>query len=933
MSTKKYIYVKGAREHNLNNIDIKIPRDQLVVITGLSGSGKSSLAFDTIYAEGQRRYVESLSAYARQFIGIMEKPDLDYIEGLSPAISIDQKSTSKNPRSTVGTVTEIYDYLRLLYARVGDQQCTKCNTSVTKSSAEDVADFITQLDNQTKIYILSPIFKESDISYKIFIQTYIKEGFIRARINGKIVNLIEPYKFIKNIKYKIEIVIDRVINKENIYDRLIQSIELAYKVGDGSIIINYSNKNNFFSEKLYCAKHAIYFEDLQPSNFSFNSPLGACKSCDGLGTAISLDPDLIVVDFNRTLKQGCLEPFGPQPSDNYYGQTLKELSNILNFSFDTPWKNLDSKTQKALLYGDKAISSKKIKKRNSKNLFDGIISYLDWKYHATHSSYIKDWIEKYMTISPCKECNGGRLNQKSLSNYINETNIYQLTQKTIQDLLLFLDNIILSKSKTKISSEIIKEIQNRLIFLNNVGLNYLTLNRPSKTLSGGEMQRIRLATQIGSQLVGVLYVLDEPSIGLHPRDNKRLIQTLIDLKKIGNSVLVVEHDEQMMKSSDWIIDLGPGAGKNGGNIVSQGTPAQVMKDPGSVTGKFLSGKKVIKIPKKRRQGNKKELLLNQATGNNLKNISVSFPLGCFISVTGVSGSGKSTLVNQTLLPILSQKFFRSRLKPLKYNSIEGVAYLDKIVSINQSPIGKTPRSNPATYTGVFSHVRDLYSQLPDSQIMGYKPGRFSFNVKGGRCEHCQGAGLIKIEMHFLSDVYVTCERCNGKRFNKQTLQIKYKNKNIFDILDMTIEEAMIFFKNHKTINRKLETLNRVGLGYIKLGQQATTLSGGESQRVKLSSELSKVNTGRTLYTLDEPTTGLHFQDVEMLISVLNDLVDKGNTVIVIEHNLDIIKSSDWVIDIGPEGGDGGGTITGFGTPESLAKIQKSYTGNFLRDIL
>ena len=933
MSIKKYIYVKGAREHNLNNIDIKIPRDQLVVITGLSGSGKSSLAFDTIYAEGQRRYVESLSAYARQFIGIMEKPDLDYIEGLSPAISIDQKSTSKNPRSTVGTVTEIYDYLRLLYARVGDQQCTKCKTSVTKSSAEDVANFITQLNSQTKIYILSPIFKESDINYKTFMQTYIKEGFIRAQINGKTVNLMDPYKFIKNKKYKIEIVIDRIINKDNIYDRLMQSIELAYKVGDGSIIINYDKKNIFFSEKLYCAKHAIYFEDLQPSNFSFNSPLGACPSCDGLGTAISLDPDLIIVDFNRTLKQGCLEPFGPQPSDNYYGETLKELSNILDFSLDTPWKNLDSKTQKTLLYGDKAISSKKTKKRNSKNLFDGIVSYLDWKYHATHSSYIKEWIEKYMTIRPCNKCNGGRLNEKSLSNYINETNIYQLTQKTIQDLLSFLDNIILSKSKTKISSEIIKEIKNRLIFLNNVGLNYLTLNRPSKTLSGGEMQRIRLATQIGSQLVGVLYVLDEPSIGLHPRDNKRLIQTLIDLKKIGNSVLVVEHDEQMMKSSDWIIDLGPGAGKHGGDIVSQGTPSQVMKDSNSITGKFLSGKKAIKIPANRRQGNKKQLFLNQASGNNLKNISVSFPLGCFISVTGVSGSGKSTLVNQTLLPILSQKFFCSKLKPLKYNSIEGVAYLDKIVSINQSPIGKTPRSNPATYTGVFSHVRELYSQLPDSQIMGYKPGRFSFNVKGGRCEHCQGAGLIKIEMHFLADVYVTCERCNGKRFNKQTLQIKYKNKNIFDILEMTIEEAMIFFKNHKTINRKLETLNRVGLGYIKLGQQATTLSGGESQRVKLSSELSKVNTGRTLYTLDEPTTGLHFQDVEMLISVLNDLVDKGNTVIVIEHNLDIIKSSDWVIDIGPEGGDGGGTITGFGTPESLSKIPKSYTGNFLSNIL
>ncbi len=930
--TKKYIYIKGARENNLKNIDIKIPREQFVVITGLSGSGKSSLAFNTIYAEGQRRYVESLSSYARQFIGIMEKPDLDYIEGLSPSISIDQKSTSRNPRSTVGTVTEIYDYLRLLYARIGLQHCIKCDKQVNKHTAEDVADYITQLPQNTKITILSPVIKKDYIKSKDIINNFLKEGFIRCRFNGIFKQLNEIHRISKTKKHNLEVVIDRHINKSGTSDRLIQSLELAYKLGGGNLVLSFNSKDLFFSENLYCAKHDIVYDDLQPSNFSFNSPIGACNTCDGLGTSISLDPDLIVVDYNKSLKQGCIEPLGPQPSDNWYGNLLKQLSEKVKFAFSTPWKNLSSDIQNIILYGPKSgvIS---LKSGNAPYNYEGIIPNLDRRYHQTRSSYIKDWIEKYMTIQPCPTCQGARLNQKSLYIYIQQLNIYTLTKKPIHKLHSFLNNLKLSKSQKIVADEILKEIQNRLEFLINVGLDYLTLNRSSRTLSGGEMQRIRLATQIGSQLVGVLYVLDEPSIGLHPRDNQKLIKTLIQLKELGNTVLVVEHDEQMMQLCDWIIDLGPGAGINGGHIVAEGNPAAIMKNNKSVTGQFLSGHKKIIIPHSRRIGNKKHLILQKAKGNNLKNISISIPMGCFVSITGVSGSGKSTLINQTLFPLLAQKFYSSRAKPLQYGAILGVAYLDKVVNINQSPIGKTPRSNPATYTGLFNHIRDLYSQLPDSKAMGYKPGRFSFNVKGGRCEHCQGGGLIKIEMHFLSDVYITCERCKGKRFNNQTLQIKYKSKNIFDILNMTIDEAYLFFQSHPPIKRKLDTLCRVGLGYIKLGQQATSLSGGESQRIKLATELSKINTGKTLYILDEPTTGLHFQDIEMLIDVLNSLVDKGNTVLVIEHNLDVIKSSDWIIDLGPEGGDKGGYIVGEGTPEDLSKIKKSYTGNFLKQIL
>ena len=922
MSSKKFINIKGARAHNLKNINLKIPRDQLIVITGLSGSGKSSLAFDTIYAEGQRRYVESLSSYARQFIGIMDKPEVDYIDGLSPAISIDQKSTSRNPRSTVGTVTEIYDYLRLLYARIGQQTCVKCNSIIQKFSPQDIVEKVIGFPDQSRLIIMSPIARKKKQNFKPILQTYLKEGFIRARVNGKVEDIASIYdKLSPKKQYTIEIVIDRIIKKDNIYDRLIQSLELAYKVGNSSLIVNQDGKDFFYSENLYCFKDDIEYRELQPSSFSFNSPLGACSTCDGLGTSFEIDPDLVIPDKNKSLQQGCIEPLGIQPNGKYYGNLLIQLSDKLKFSFTTPWKNLTLEQQQILLLGSR------------KYRWEGVIKRLKRRYNQSRSSYIKDWVEKYMNTRDCIDCNGARLNKPAQYTFINKKNIYDLTILSIKDLCTFIQKLNLDKTQKEVANEIIKEINNRLNFLINVGLDYLSLSRSSRTLSGGEMQRIRLATQIGSQLVGVLYVLDEPSIGLHARDNEKLIQTLIDLSKLGNTVLVVEHDELMMKKSDWIIDIGPGAGVHGGQIVAEGTPKQIIKNKKSITGQFLAHKKKIAIPKQRRKGTGKFITLKGASGNNLKSIDIAIPLGCFVSITGVSGSGKSTLINQTLLPIINQKIYNSRPKPLHYESIDGVAYLDKVVNINQSPIGKTPRSNPATYTGIFNHVRELYSQLPDSKIMGYKPGRFSFNVKGGRCEHCQGAGLLKIEMHFLSDVYITCDHCKGKRFNAQTLQIKYKSKNIFDILNMTIEEGIKFFKQHKSIYRKLLTLQDVGLGYLKLGQQATTLSGGESQRVKLSAELSKVNTGRTLYILDEPTTGLHFQDVDMLISVLNNLVEKGNTVIVIEHNLDVVKCTDWVIDLGPEGGQGGGKIMASDSPENLIKVPNSHTGKFLKNCL
>ena len=937
---KNYILVKGARENNLKNIDIKLPRNQFIVITGVSGSGKSSLAFNTIYAEGQRRYVESLSAYARQFLGLMEKPDVDYIEGLSPAISIEQKATSRNPRSTVGTVTEIYDYIRLLYARIGMQKCFRCHGNVEKQSVQQIVDEVLRFPTNAKMQIFAPVIKQRKGEFKDIIGSMINEGFVRARIDGEIVDLNDEIKLQKTKKHTIEVLIDRLINKSTVKDRLTESIELALKVGKGLVIINHLNSKEYlYSEHFSCPKCRISFEELEPRAFSFNSPFGACEKCDGLGTEMLIDPDLVVPDKQKSLIHGCIEPIGEQPRGNWYSAYLKSLSKEYGFTFTTPWNQLSNEIQTILLFGTK--KSKKIKvKYSSKTFqgemttnFEGVIPRLMRRYQQTNSNYVRTWIEKYMTIQDCNKCKGSRLKKSSLSVFINKNNIHDLTNQSIESIYNFFKKITLNKKDAQISEQIIKEIYSRLEFLINVGLNYLTLTRPANTLSGGEAQRIRLATQIGSQLMGVLYILDEPSIGLHQRDNERLIKTLESLRDLGNTIIVVEHDENTMLASDWIVDIGPLAGVEGGEVVYNGKTKKILTHKKSLTGQYLSGKKRILSPKKRRDGNKKNLQLLNASGNNLKNINLTIPLGKLICITGVSGSGKSTLINRTLYPILSREYHSKNIKPMPYQNIEGILYLDKIIDINQSPIGKTPRSNPATYTGLFTLIRDLYSSLPESNIRGYLPGRFSFNVKGGRCETCQGVGLIKIEMHFLADMYIKCDECNGKRFNRETLEISYRGKNISDILNMSINEAILFFKNHNLIMRKLTTLANVGLGYIKLGQQATTLSGGESQRVKLASELSKTNTGRTMYILDEPTTGLHFEDINMLLTVLQGLVDKGNTVIVIEHNLDIIKSADWIVDLGPEGGDKGGEIIGSGTPEELIKNKKSYTGKFLKDIL
>ena len=937
---KNYILVKGARENNLKNIDIKLPRNQFIVITGVSGSGKSSLAFNTIYAEGQRRYVESLSAYARQFLGLMEKPDVDYIEGLSPAISIEQKATSRNPRSTVGTVTEIYDYIRLLYARIGVQKCFKCNGNIEKQSVQQIVDHVLSFEANAKMQIFAPIIRQRKGEFKDVLDSLIKEGFVRARINGDIVDLNNQVKLQKTKKHTIEVLIDRLINKPTIKDRLTESIELALKVGNGLVIINQiDEQEHLYSEYFSCPKCRISFEELEPRAFSFNSPFGACEKCDGLGTEMLIDPDLVVPDKQKSLIHGCIDPIGEQPRGNWYSAYLKSLSKEYGFSFTTPWNQLSNEIRTILLFGTKKNKKIKVKYASKKfqgemtTNFEGVIPRLMRRYQQTNSSYVRTWIEKYMTIQDCNQCKGSRLKKSSLSVYINEKNINDLTDQSIELIYNFFKKIKLSKKDAQISEQIIKEIHSRLEFLVNVGLNYLTLTRPANTLSGGEAQRIRLATQIGSQLMGVLYILDEPSIGLHQRDNERLIKTLESLRDLGNTIIVVEHDENTMLASDWIVDIGPLAGIEGGEVIYNGVTKKILQHKKSLTGQYLSGTKKIISPIKRRVGNKKYLQLTNATGNNLKNINLTIPLGMFVCITGVSGSGKSTLINRTLYPILSKEYHSKNIKPMAYESIEGALYLDKIIDINQSPIGKTPRSNPATYTGLFTLIRDLYSSLPESNIRGYLPGRFSFNVKGGRCETCQGVGLIKIEMHFLADMYIKCDECNGKRFNRETLEIVYRGKNISDILNMSINEAQRFFKNHNLIMRKLNTLSDVGLGYIKLGQQATTLSGGESQRVKLAAELSKVNTGRTLYILDEPTTGLHFEDINMLLNVLHGLVDKGNTVIVIEHNLDIIKSADWIVDLGPEGGDKGGEIIGSGTPEKLIKNKKSYTGQFLKDIL
>jgi len=940
MKSSDRIVIKGARQHNLKNIDLDIPRDKLVVITGLSGSGKSSLAFDTIYAEGQRRYVESLSSYARQFLGLMEKPDMDYIEGLSPAISMGQRATARNPRSTVGTVTEVHDYLRLLFAHVGKPHCWICAKPIVRQTVQQIVDTVCKFDRDTRIYVLAPVVRGRKGGHKGVFSEIRREGYLRARVDGKLYQVEDKINLNKNQIHDIEVVVDRLILKGDYKERLTESIELALKVGSGAIIIhNLKGTDHLFSEHFGCPDHPeASLDELTPRMFSFNSPYGACDHCDGLGTQMNIDPNLVVPDKSKSLIQGAIVPLGEQPRGNWYGGILKSLAKHYQFKFTTPWIKIDSKIREILLFGTgkQTLTMNYTSKRWSGTYtggWEGAVANLERRYGQTKSGHIRKWIEQFMSMIPCPKCNGTRLREESRAVIVGGCNLGTISAMTIKDGKKFFENLKLNVTDTKIAAQILKEINSRLGFLVDVGLEYLTLDRSATTLSGGEAQRIRLATQIGSQLMGVLYILDEPSIGLHPRDNNRLLNTLKKLRDLGNSVLVVEHDRETMESADHIIDLGPGAGEHGGDVVYSGKPEGLIDCSSSLTGLYLSGKCEISIPKVRRNGNMKSLFIKGAAGNNLREIDVEFPLGKLVLITGVSGSGKSTLINETLYPAVAKQLSGARKYPLAHQSVEGIEYIDKIVNIDQKPIGRTPRSNPATYTGVFTFIRDLFSQLPESKIRGYKPGRFSFNVKGGRCESCGGDGLIKIEMNFLPDVYVTCEVCKGARYNRETLQIKYKGKNIEDILNMPVEEALKFFENIPSVKKKLITLCKVGLGYIRLGQQATTLSGGEAQRVKLATELSKAAKDHTVYILDEPTTGLHFEDIKMLMSVLQRLVDKGHTVIVIEHNLDVIKCADWIIDLGPEGGSNGGTVLASGIPEKIIKVKKSFTGQFLQKVL
>lgn len=937
----KFLTVKGAKEHNLKNVDISVPRDKLVVFTGLSGSGKSSLAFDTIYAEGQRRYVESLSSYARQFLGQMEKPNVESIDGLSPAISIDQKTTSKNPRSTVGTVTEIYDYLRLLYARVGIPHCPECGREISRQTVDDITKQVLSLPEGTKIQVMSPIARGKKGEYVKELESVRKGGFARVRIDSIIYDLSEEIKLEKNIKHNIEVIVDRLVIKDGIRSRLADSIETATNLSGGLLLVDViSGEEQLYSLNYACPEHGVSIEELEPRSFSFNNPFGACPKCSGLGVFMKIDPKMVVPDGSLSIREGAIKASGWSSSE---GGTIAQmyfegLAKAYDFSLDTPFNELPKKAKDVVFYG---TGGKKIKleRRNEYGSgtyltdFEGIINNLERRYKETTSEYSRAEIENYMSTVECPECGGSRLRKESMGVTVGDINIDEFSRKSINDEIEFLDKLSLSERDSMIAEQIIKEIRSRLSFLSSVGLDYLTLARSSATLSGGEAQRIRLATQIGSSLMGVLYILDEPSIGLHQRDNAKLLKTLEHLRDIGNTLIVVEHDEETMRAADYIVDVGPGAGIHGGEIVCCGNVDDIINCEKSVTGQYLSGKKFIPVPEKRRDGNGKSLIVYGAKENNLKNIDVEFPLGKFIAVTGVSGSGKSSLVNEILNKHLATELNNAKKIAGNHDRITGTEYLDKVINIDQSPIGRTPRSNPATYTGVFTDIRELFASTTDSKKRGYKANRYSFNVKGGRCEACQGDGIVKIEMHFMSDIYVPCEVCKGKRYDRETLEVHYKGKNISDVLDMTVEEAMNFFESIPKIHRKIKTLYDVGLGYVKLGQPATTLSGGEAQRVKLATELSKHSTGKTVYILDEPTTGLHTADVHRLIDVLQKFVDNGNTVIVIEHNLDVIKVADHIIDLGPEGGNGGGEIVAQGTPEEVASCEKSYTGMYLNKIL
>ncbi|MEW5705821.1 MAG: excinuclease ABC subunit UvrA [Actinomycetota bacterium] len=945
------IIIRGAREHNLKNINLEIPRNKFIVMTGLSGSGKSSLAIDTIYAEGQRRYVESLSAYARQFLGQMDKPDVDHIDGLSPAICIDQKSASKNPRSTVGTITEIYDYLRLLYARIGIPHCPRCGKEISQQTPQQIVEQVSALPPGAKFQILAPVVRGRKGEYRELFERLRKDGFVRVQVDGEVYGLEEEIRLDKNERHDINVVVDRLIMKEGIERRLADSIEIALNLAEGIVAVdvfgneeqderqgNKRGEKQEFSTHFACIDCGISFEELEPRMFSFNSPYGACTECSGLGSKMVVDPELVIPDDSLSINEGAIHPFFYTRVD-FYPKLIKSVCETFNIDMDTPWKYLPEEARKTILYGTNGrpvyvkYRSLTGRVRSYYTAFDGVLKNLARRYHDSESEYAREQIAQYMAMRPCPSCKGARLKPESLAVTIGGLNIFELCEKSSKGALEFINKLKLTEREHMIADRVLKEVRERLQFLIDVGLDYLTINRSSSTLSGGEAQRIRLATQIGSGLVGVLYVLDEPSIGLHQRDNRRLIQTLKKLRDLGNTLIVVEHDEETMREADHIVDIGPLAGEHGGRIVATGKLGEIMSNPKSITGQYLSGKRKIEIPEQRRIPTGEWLSIKGASEHNLKGIDVDIPLGLFVCVTGVSGSGKSTLVTDILSKALARKFYKSRELPGKHIAIEGMEYIDKAIEIDQSPIGRTPRSNPATYVKVFDDIRNLFSQVTEAQVRGYKPGRFSFNVRGGRCEACSGDGTIKIEMHFLPDIYIPCEVCKGTRYNKETLEVKYKGKSISDVLEMSIEEALEFFENIPRIKRKLQTLYDVGLGYIKLGQPAPTLSGGEAQRVKLAAELCKVSTGRTFYILDEPTTGLHFADIEKLLDVLNRLVSQGNTVLVIEHNLDVIKTADWIIDLGPEGGEAGGEVIAAGSPEDVAEVKSSYTGLFLKRLL